>query len=264
MEDTIYQTLEEFLFRPFGVVDPEQEKVLAPKYAQNGKYVKLIEYSVLDGEYFLHFSIPSESQKDKTYDVVLQFFHPDDQLAKHGSLNHYLVQFFSNSPSFIYKYAALYKLHGYLIQSLQDRLDISYIDKMPDKTNKDYKMSYDKSLYFACRYLYEHRLTLMTKAGLFLQKKVPFREMVRHIIPVDMLEEIDPNIEEIVKKETKEDKKKAKEYIATKKRTTDNHVKQKKTATTSTLARGEESGVRYIKRTKTSKKKPKTRSTVSR
>lgn len=263
MEDTIYQTLEEFLFRPFGIADAEQEKVLAPKYAKNGKYVKLVEYSVLDGEYFLHLVIPSESKQDKTYDVVLQFFHPDEQMSKHGSLNHYLVQFFSNSPSFIYRYAALYKLHGYLIDSLQDRLDVSYIDKMPDKTNKEYKMSYDKSLYFACRYLYEHRLTLMTKAGLFLQKKVPFREMVRHIIPVDILEEIDPNIEEVVKKETKNDKKKAKEYISSRKKVDDIHRVQKKSAAKSTIKEGDP-GIKYVQRKRGTGKKPKTRSTIKR
>lgn len=266
MEDTIYQTLEEYLFQPFGIADSDQEKILGPKYLQSKNKIILKDYATYEDEYFLHILIPSESTENKYYDVVIQFFYPDNSVKAHGSLNHYFVQFFSTSPSFIYKYAALYKLHGYLIDSLQEKLDPDFADRMPDKTNKDYKMSYDKSLYFACRFLYEHRLSLMTKSGLKLQKKVQLESLINSIVPVNMVKMEDPNVIKNIYNETKKDKEKAKNFIEKKKksRPIGKNIIPKKKASTSTLSNSTTPGI--IKKAKMVpvKKKVKTRSTTKR
>ena len=39
---------------------------------------------------------------------------------------------------------------------LYDKLDEKYKDTLPDKVNKDHKLSYDSSIYCACRYLQNH------------------------------------------------------------------------------------------------------------
>ena len=265
MDNTIYQTLEEYLFQPFGIADSDQEKILGPKYLQCKNKIKLKEYAVYDNDYYIHILIPSESSPDKFYDVVLQFFYPDESVKTFGSLNKYFVQFFSTSPSFIYKYAALYKLHGYLIDALQEKLDPDYADRLPDKTNKDYKMSYDKSLYFACRFLYDNRFTYMMKAGLVLQKKVQLESMVNSIVPVNMVKMDDPNTMEKIYRETKKDKESAKKFIEQKKNSkrTGKHIIPKKTGSTTTMKSGSSGIVRKVK-TSPIKKKTATRTTTKR
>ena len=267
MEDnTIYQTLEEYLFKPFGIADSDQDKILGPKYLQCKDKIKLKDYAVYDDDYYIHIVIPSESTEGKFYDVILQFFYPDDSVKTFGSLNKYFVQFFSTSPSFIYKYAALYKLHGYLIDVLQEKLDPDYADRLPDKTNKDYKMSYDKSLYFACRFLYENRFSYMMKAGLKLQKKVQLESMINSIVPVNMVKLDDPNTLQDIYRETKKDKEKAKNFIKNQKKNerTGKHIIPKKTGSTTTMKDNAPRGIIRKSKMTPVKKKSATRTTTKR
>ena len=155
-KDTPYQTLGEFLSSPFGVSDINVKNT-AIQYEE--KYKKLMQsarkiycenWTESNGMYMIHMKIPSESQDGLYYDAVVQFFTDDDQLAKQNNLERYYIQFFSNSPSFIYKYAALYKVHGYLIDTLYEKMDPEYSNILPDKANPNYKLEYDKSIYYAC------------------------------------------------------------------------------------------------------------------
>ena len=83
----------------------------------------------------------------------------------------YHMKFFSNSPSFIYQYAALYNIHGYLIYILLEKLDKAYARKLPTKTNQHFEITYDVSIYMACKYLIEHKLRYMSKLGTILTVK---------------------------------------------------------------------------------------------
>ena len=264
MDNTIYQTLEEYLFKPFGIADSDQEKILGPKYLQCKDKIKLKDYAIYDNDYYIHILIPSESTEGKFYDVILQFFYPDESMNMYGSLNKYFVQFFSTSPSFIYKYAALYKLHGYLIDSLQEKLDPDYADRLPDKTNKEYKMSYDKSLYFACRFMYENRLSYMMKAGLKLQKKVQLDSMINSIVPVNMVRMDDPNTIQDIYRETKKDKEKAKKFIKDAKKTerTGRNIIPKKKGGITTMKDSTSRGIIRKSKIGPVKKKSKTRTTT--
>ena len=110
------QTLSQFMEAPFGVPNKLKNLKYEDRYQAYKKANKIkIDASLeLDGDYFIHLKVPSESsEKELMYDVVVQFFDPDDNVKKALDLRGYYVQFFSNSPGFIYKYAALYKLQGY-------------------------------------------------------------------------------------------------------------------------------------------------------
>lgn len=167
-----YQTLSEFLSLPFGNKLPivneydksYQELRMKQKISVGG-------YTKLDDTYYLHIKIGSVSNGGIEYDVVIQFFTDDPVIKKEKTLANYKIQFFSNSPSFIYKYAALYKLHGYLIDALYDKMDKEYMDKLPEKTNPDMKLMWDKSIYYACRYIMENKFMLLYKTGIILNKK---------------------------------------------------------------------------------------------
>ena len=173
------QTLEEFLEAPFGIKDLVKRTKYESRYQSyaNSNKIKIEGTMELNGDYFIHLKVPSESAKgDVEYDVVVQFFTTDEAKAKNLNVQKYFVQFFSNSPGFIYKYAALYKLQGYLIESLYDKFDKGSLDILPDKANSKYEMSYDSTIFYACRYLLDNRASVLGKLAMkSLKHKSPQR-----------------------------------------------------------------------------------------
>lgn len=171
-----YQTLEEFLRYPFGRQDlmlkmhkyDEQYRIFL-----NASKIRVVAFTEVEGAYYIHVQVPSESAKDQKYhyDVVFRFFTNDPDIEKQDNFRNYYVQFFSNSPSFIYRYAVLYKKHGALIEFLYDKLNPEYADTLPTTSNKDLEISFDKSIYFAAKYLSDHKFRFMTKLGRILQRK---------------------------------------------------------------------------------------------
>lgn len=167
----MYQKLSEFVEKPFGKHQGLnlEYKAKYDKY-RNTNRIKLVGVSQIDKAYFAHIVIPSESSNTH-YDVVIEFFPDEPSLTKEHTLMNYKCKFFSNSPSFIYRYAALFKKNGYLIEELYEKLDLDYVDKMPEKTNPNNDLCYDKSLFFASRYLLDHYITMLSKVGLILRRK---------------------------------------------------------------------------------------------
>ena len=121
------QTLQSFLRTPFGRQDMgdklQDYEQRYRKYYQSNR-IRVVAMTEVEGSYYLHLEVPSESAKEQhyKYDVVIRFFTPDPHTAREGSIRNYYVQFFSNSPSFIYRYAVLYKQHGALIEFLYDKM----------------------------------------------------------------------------------------------------------------------------------------------
>ena len=206
------QTLKQFLDKPFGV--PNQQKQLKydsryKKYRDENR-IKIESAIELDGSFFVHIKVPSESQKGlSSYDVVIQFFTTDEHIQKEVTVQNYYVQFFSNSPGFVYKYAALYKMEGYLIESLFDKFSPGTLDTLPDKANSKYELYYDSSIYYASRYLLDHKLTKMGKFSLRIQKTKPperFFADIQDFESMNVDREVSSvlnNIRQEIKKDTK-------------------------------------------------------------
>lgn len=171
-----FQTLDEFLRTPFGRQDLElKNQDYDRKYTKflSENRIRLIAYTIIEGSYYMHLKVPSESAKAENYyyDVVIRFFALSKEVESQASLRNYYVQFFSNSPSFIYKYAVLYRKHGALIEFLFDKMNPEYADTLPEQANKTLEISYDKSIYFAARYLSDHKFRYLNKFGSLLQRK---------------------------------------------------------------------------------------------
>lgn len=173
---TRYQTLSGFLIAPFNKKNVEKDNTFNSKYRLfvSSNKIKVHATCIIEDSYYIHIKVPSESNKDKDYlyDVVIRFFTDNPEVLKQNSLRNYYIQFFSNSPSFMYQYAYLYNQEGFLIKALYDKLDADYIDIPPTKTNSEMIASYDKSIYFACRYLSENMFRYLNKKGHLLIKKV--------------------------------------------------------------------------------------------
>lgn len=169
-----YQTLSDFLLSPFNrKEDLQKDQEYSTKYRKyvESNLVRINAVCKMEDSYYLHIKIPSETnQGNYDYDVVIRFFTDKPEVLSQSHLRGYYIQFFSNSPSFMYQYAYVYHKEGYLIEALYDKLDADYIDTPPDKTNPLKIKSYDKSIYIACRYLNEMKFRYLEKSG-FLSKK---------------------------------------------------------------------------------------------
>lgn len=123
----------------------------------------------IDDAYYYLIKVPSESQKDSKieYDVVIRFFTDDTNNTKSNNLRNYYIQFFSNCPSFMYQFAYLYNKKGYLIELLYNKIDANYINMPPKVRNSGMVISYDKSIFFACKYLAGEQFKLLNKPSGF-------------------------------------------------------------------------------------------------
>jgi hypothetical protein len=212
-----YQTLSEFIFSPFNNAgnlqrDNRYDAMYRKFISENKIYVKAT--TKIEDSYYYLIKIPSESQKDSKveYDVVIRFFTDNERDKKSENLRNYYIQFFSNSPSFIYTYAYIYNKRGYLVDTMYRKLDANYIDTPPTKTNADMTLTYDKSIYYACRYLSSNQFELLGKPGGFrgnLVKPDAFFKMVKdfNTVKIDQdLINLERNMKRTLEKEAAGDK----------------------------------------------------------
>ena len=207
-----FQTIEEFLSRPFGNEEKRNSEFEAKFLKLNReKRIRAIAHTRIDDDYLLHLSVGSDTNPTESYDVVLLFFTDNEEIKKEITFKNYYVKFFSNSPSFIYQYAVLYKQNGFLIDMLYDKLDEKYKDTLPDKVNKDHKLSYDSSIYCACRYLQNHGgyFNKYLNGASHKRSEQFFRE-IKDFSDVKMINDI-RNMDKKIDKELAENKKKSKE-----------------------------------------------------
>lgn len=203
------QTLDEFLKQPFGI--PNNQKYLEyekryQEYKRNNK-IRVEASLEYENNYFIHIKVPSESHKGEIYhDVVIQFFLPDSKFNSHLSIEKYYVQFFSNSPGFVYKYATLYKMQGYLIESLYNKFNQEMIDVLPEKANKKFDLYYDSSIYYASRFLLDHKMLYFGKLNIKIFKRKSVDSFFRDIKSVEESNSIS-SIKTSLKKEIQEDTK---------------------------------------------------------
>jgi hypothetical protein len=188
-----FQTVEQFLAAPFGKPEVKSNDYEAKyKALVNGKRIHLVATTQIDEDFLIHLTVGSDSSPKDSYDVVLLFFTDDEVEKKKRSFRNYYVKFFSNSPSFIYSYAALYKANGFLIDVMYDKLDQEYADKLPEKVNSDHKLSYDKSIYCACRFLQDTKFDSFNKFIHGIRKKNPdeFFRNIRDFSDIKMTSDI--------------------------------------------------------------------------
>lgn len=111
-----------------------------------------------DGDnYIFHVKLPSESERDNTYDVVIEFSPIDLTSKSDESILNYNVRFFSNCPSFIFTYAYAYNDKGLFIDYLTKKLDEQVLKNPPVVKNPTNMVNFEKSIYFACKYLVDKK-----------------------------------------------------------------------------------------------------------
>lgn len=160
-------TIEEFLENPMGKGDASvnhriiRDSMMAKYHRyddKKGKKVEMHIYSVtLKKEYFVHLTMPSETERDNTYDVVFHFFTDNKALLSAPSIRNYDIQVFSNDPSFAYTFAYVYNKNGLMIQGLANKLGRRFLTDAPVVRNRSEIVNYDKYIFYAGNYLLDHK-----------------------------------------------------------------------------------------------------------
>lgn len=162
------QNLKEYLESPMGKGSTAVMNKQLIVNDLNARYEKLLKKKkdfkhtiyFRDGDYYFHFKIPSETERNNDYDVVIMFTMGEDNFKTDVNIKRYYLKFFSNCPSFTYTFAYAYNDNGLLIDFLQNKYDDIVLANNPVIRNPSELVSYEKSLYFACKYIDTHQMLL--------------------------------------------------------------------------------------------------------
>lgn len=197
-------TLLEWMKNPMGKGEsslPNRElliKGLDDKYnslvQRKGDYIiRTTYFDPRTSDYYTHLIIPTDSERDNTYDVVFRFIHDRNDKSGGLSLKTSEVQFFTNSPGFAFTFAYVYNSYGLLVPALEKKFSRQMLTKPTAVRNRYEIIGYDKLLYYGAKYLLSHEQTALNIAVLQnYSKRYSAPTLQRQVRSVhEILDEID-------------------------------------------------------------------------
>lgn len=158
--------IREYLDNPMGkgAIIPGKQAIITDYNARFDKLLENNKFSIKiyndKDVYYFHVIQESESERENDYDIVVMFYPKDKTNKAEDSVINYEVSFFSNCPSFTYTYAYAYNKAGLLIDILKKKYDDKILSMRPVVKNPNNMVNFEKSLYFACKYiLYDPKYT---------------------------------------------------------------------------------------------------------
>ena len=166
--------LKELMTNPAGKGDSSMTnramllEILDSRYYQyiKEKDIKCKFYKELNSNsYYVVMKLPTMKSRDNSYDIVFHLYDENNEHSSDNTIVNYNIKVFSNCPSFIYTFAKVYNDNGLFINFLS-KLSLT---ANPEVRNRYGVINHDKYLYFAAKYLYESRTTLLNKSTLTLR-----------------------------------------------------------------------------------------------
>ena len=192
----ILQTLKDFLDNPMGKGSMAIMNRQLIKDDLNARYYKLIKSKKINepviyrdkDNYLFHFILPSETERDNTYDVLILFTFEEGEKNTEVTIDNYLVKFFSNSPSFTFTYAYAFNQYDLLIEFLLDKFGSEVIDANPIVRNPGEIVSYEKSIYFIGFHILLNKSLLLSKSFLNSHsKKLNIKDINRSVRNIEQI-----------------------------------------------------------------------------
>lgn len=190
------QTIDEYLDNPMGKGSGAIANRNLIKSDLDTRYTKLLEkhkdfkhYHYHDNtNFYIHVKIPSESERNNEYDVVIQFTPSEKEVMNDINLNRYTIKVFSNCPSFTYTYAYVYNDYGLMIDFLKDKYKDIVLQDNPIIKNPGEVINFEKSVYFACKYIKSNK-TFLNKVSLVpISKRLIIDQFKKTIKSTDKIE----------------------------------------------------------------------------
>lgn len=125
---------------------------------------------------YYHFQVESDKNPEIIYDVVFKFSSTDAKIKSENDIRNYKVQFFSNSPGFLFQYAYVYNNQNLLIPELTKQIGDKALMEPPSKSNPNRAVGYDYTLFYCMRFLYLNQFYMSKKE--ILRKGKPISQFV--------------------------------------------------------------------------------------
>ena len=110
-------------------------------------------------DYMIYVSVPAEKYSGLYYDVLLQFTpnvetkEDSDSIKSDRTLNRYRLKLFSNSPNFMFTYTYVLNKNDMIIPIVKNKCSNLALTQAPTVRNPVESYGFEKSCYFACKYL---------------------------------------------------------------------------------------------------------------
>lgn len=152
-------TIKEYLSNPTGRSDAAMmlgtiRRKFDQEFSVLQHAIRVKWYCIKDHSYVAHVRVPSSSYGKVFYDVLIEF--DITGIEGNSDFRDKAFRVFSNCPSFTYTYARVFYNMGLLISWAQRKYNTKVLGMEPDKRNPGKIINYEKSLYFAFRYLNKH------------------------------------------------------------------------------------------------------------
>lgn len=150
------QTLLEYLENPAGKGNTAGAPAiirndLIERYGKLKNKIEVNTYKKNDLHFFYHVLIPSETERENNYDIVIEIFNESPSL----SVKKWKFRLFSNSPAFTYTYAYAYNMYDMLIPELKSKYPKKVLNTPPYQRNPHEILMYEKSIFFAIYHITE-------------------------------------------------------------------------------------------------------------
>lgn len=162
----VVYTIQSFIANPFGtkglsapVLRAKMEKIGIKYRAILNLHHGAFKYNVfkVGDSVIINVKVPSESVTGAYYDVAVEFL---DVASSSKSLLTRNIRLFSNSFTFVYKYAYLFNKQGMVIPYYKSKLPPECFTNEPEKRNPDGILEYEKSILFAMLFIRDSQLYL--------------------------------------------------------------------------------------------------------
>ena len=160
-------------------------QALDMKFAQLIKAHGAFKFKIYkDGnKYYFHVKVPSESSERISYDVVLLFVPHELSLVSSATINDYTLFIYSNSPSFTFTYAYVCNnVTKTLVPLMKEKCSRRSLKERPSVRNPDEEYGFEKSIYFAARFIKSYGLNIKQSMSEFIRpyNKNTLMHSVRH------------------------------------------------------------------------------------
>ena len=243
--------IQKYMINPMGsgssvLMLPELRKSLDIQYQSLVSKITMTWYSFQDKYYIAHVKIPSRTIDKLFYDVLIEMDRssiPESSTVINGGN----ARVFSNCPSFTFTYAKVFNDKGDLIPWTKEKYNAEVFINDPVKRNPMKISSYERSIYFAIKFITTNGRNYKNRINLHIHKVNSHTEML------NLLKSSDDIIHEYQMKKKKQDDQKKNIVNPSKEPHTERqkNLPQKK----------RKQGVKKTPITKTSKKTSKTNNT---
>lgn len=182
--------IQNYLINPMGkgssvMMLSNARKELDKQYIE--LYTKMsVKWYILDDKYYIaHVKVPSKSREKLWYDVLLEFDIDTMRDTSSSTINNANVRVFSNCPSFAYTYANVFNQNKDLIDWTRNKYPRDIITKKPEVRNPYGITSYERSLYFAIKYVLSNGRNYKAKIDNNVFRKQNYLQIYNQIKSLD-------------------------------------------------------------------------------